>query len=252
MIPRPPRAITFDCWSTLISDIDWGATVVGRRDALLRIAAGHGVHLDPEKAMELIEGSWREHVAAWRRGEGYGPKAAARWVLDQIAAEAGDSPAHIDDELADQIAEGIGSATSEVGTNVVPGAPEVLEQIRQAGIPTALICDTGFTPGARVREFLEGHSIRLDHYFFSDEFGVPKPLRPIFDAALEATGAEAASAVHIGDLRRTDVAGARGAGMATIRFAGVHDDGWEIEESTGEEADAVIRSWAELPALVGI
>ena len=81
---------------------------------------------------------------------------------------------------------------------------------------------------------------------------MPKPHAPMFVAALEATGARPGDAVHIGDLRRTDVAGARAAGMAAVRFAGVHDDGWLEEDCRDAEADAVLYRWADLPALLGL
>ena len=51
----------------------------------------------------------------------------------------------------------------------------------------------------------------------------------------------AAEAVHVGDLKFTDVAGARSAGMRVVRFTGCADD---LED--GPEADAVISSHAEL------
>lgn len=52
--------------------------------------------------------------------------------------------------------------------------------------------------------------------------------------------------VHVGDLRRTDVAGAKAVGMGTVRFRGVHDD-----DSEGPEADAVIDHLHELVSLLG-
>lgn len=243
-IPRPPHAVTFDCWSTLITDVDWDATVQARIDSLARIAAKEGVELDTDRAQELIEGSWQQHVAAWREGSLYGPRRASRWCLEQLGI-------YVSEALADELAAAIGDATSEAGTRVVEGAPEALGLLRSSGISTALICDTGFTPGRRVRRFLGQHGLELDHYFFSDEVGVPKPFPPIFEAALAATGAEPSKAIHIGDLRRTDVAGARAAGMAAIRFTGVHDDGW-LSEAEGDEADAVLERWADLAGLLGL
>ncbi len=59
--------------------------------------------------------------------------------------------------------------------------------------------------------------------------------------------------VHVGDLRRTDVAGARALGMATVRFRGVvEDDVPEEGDDDGPEADHVIDRLAELPALLGV
>lgn len=231
--------------------MDWDATMDRRRSALVRIAAKKGVELDLEKAAELIEGSWQEHVRAWRNGRSYGAPAAARWVLEQLDV-AREQTSGMDDELVEELTRAIEDATDEVGTYVVEGAGEALAAVRAAGIPTALICDTGFTPGRHARRFLDQHGLKLDHYFFSDEVGIPKPYPPIFEAALRATGAPAAGAVHIGDLRRTDIAGARNAGMATIRFRGVHDDAWDPSDTSGEEADAVLDHWADLPELLGL
>ena len=57
------------------------------------------------------------------------------------------------------------------------GARETLAALRERGVPTALICDTGLTPGRVVRAHLERHGLlaHLDVQVFSDEEGVPKP-----------------------------------------------------------------------------
>ena len=81
----------------------------------------------------------------------------------------------------------------------------------------------------------------LEVQVFSNEEGVPKPNPRVFHAALEALGVASADAVHVGDLRRTDVAGARGVGMGSIRIRQVHDD-----RSDHPEADAVADSHRHL------
>jgi putative hydrolase of the HAD superfamily len=245
-IPRPPKAVTIDCWSTLLRDLDSGGALRQRGAALAGVAGRLGREIAPEAAMELIDRSWALHLDEWRGGRTFGPEGAARWCLDELGLAA---PRPDVEELAEAIATG----TLSVGTAVVDGAGEALDAIHRAGIPTALICDTGFTPSRVVRKALRMHSLRLDHSFFSDEVGIPKPHAPMFLAALEATGAKPAEAVHIGDLRRTDVAGARAAGMAAIRFAGVHDDGWLAEDCQPDvEADAILYRWADLPKLLGL
>src|SRR5207249_2916452 len=84
------------------------------------------------------------------------------------------------------------------------------------------------------------HAALIEHFepaalVFSDEVGVYKPDPRIFQAALGALGAEPSEAAHVGDLRFTDVAGARAVGMRAIRFSGGRDD-----EADGPEADVVI------------
>jgi putative hydrolase of the HAD superfamily len=81
---------------------------------------------------------------------------------------------------------------------------------------------------------------------FSDEVGWPKPDPRAFRAALDPFGMSPGRAVHVGDLRRTDVAGARALGMRSVRIRARHDD-----QSPLPEADAVVASHAELRLLLG-
>jgi putative hydrolase of the HAD superfamily len=131
----------------------------------------------------------------------------------------------------------------------VEGAVETVERLAAAGVPCALVCDTGLTPGRVVREHLArlGMIPGLRAQLFSDEVGVPKPSPKIFHAALAALGVGAAGAVHVGDLRRTDVAGARALGITSVRLTAAHDDA-----SALPEADHVAASHAELRALLGL
>jgi FMN phosphatase YigB (HAD superfamily) len=252
-IPRPPRAVTFDCWSTLISDKNWEQTMLHRQQSLIEIAARRGVEISAERSKELIEAAWEQHVISWRSGGVFGARGAADWILGRLGIPVvSNNGSSAEAELAAELALAIESATSGVGTYVLDGAVDAIEAVRAAGIGTALVCDVGFTPARFVRGFLGDHGIKLDHYFFSDEVGTPKPYPPIFLAALEATGAGPDEAVHIGDLRRTDIAGARNAGMGTIRYTGIHDDTWSPEDSAGEEADEVMDHWSKLPGILGL
>ena len=65
---------------------------------------------------------------------------------------------------------------------------------------------------------LEPH---LEFLAFSDEVGVPKPDPAIFAKALAELGAKPERAVHVGDLKRTDVAGARAFGHGPMPLAKV-------------------------------
>jgi putative hydrolase of the HAD superfamily len=83
------------------------------------------------------------------------------------------------------------------------------------------------------------------HLTFSDELGVSKPHPDAFLTTLSRLEVLPEEAVHIGDLPRTDIAGAKGVGMRAIRFTGVSDWG------DGEvPADAKIASYGELVELL--
>lgn len=53
----------------------------------------------------------------------------------------------------------------------------------------------------------------FDHLLDSHEWGVEKPDPRLFHLAMEHSGADAATTVHVGDLYHVDVAGARAAGL---------------------------------------
>jgi FMN phosphatase YigB (HAD superfamily) len=92
-----------------------------------------------------------------------------------------------------------------------------------------------------------GLASSLQRFAFSDEVGVPKPEPSPFLAALAGLQVDLAEVVHVGDLRRSDVAGAPALGTATIRIRAHFDD-----ETGWPDADHTVDSYAELGALLGI
>jgi len=113
-----------------------------------------------------------------------------------------------------------------------------------------VICDVGMAPSTTLRRFLEQFELlgSFDHFSFSDEVGVYKPDPRIFAHALAGVGVDdPARALHVGDIRRTDVAGALGAGMVAVRFRGVADDAETVE---APEAPHVIDDLRALLSLV--
>ena len=109
-----------------------------------------------------------------------------------------------------------------------------------------IVCDVGMTPAPALREHLDRHDLlgRFTHWSFSDEVGVYKPDPAIFRHALDGLGGVAPErAAHVGDLRRTDVAGARAMGMTAVRYTGVFDD----DSADMPEGDHVVADHARLP-----
>ena len=230
-------AITFDCWGTLIFDKpeSEGRTSYNVRvEHLARIGG-----LSVEAADELLQEAWAHHHTAWHELRGYGAPGMAAHCLEALGIR--------DERRLHELTDAFEEASIEFGVDVVPDAPATLEELRSRGFRTALVCDTGFTPGRVVRHLLGEHGITplLDVLAFSDEVGVPKPHERMFRTALDGLGVGASAAAHIGDLKRTDIAGARAAGMGTIRFRGVYDD-----ETDLPDADVVISAMRELPGIV--
>ncbi len=184
--------------------------------------------------------AWKRHIALWQEGVASGSREMAQWALTALGA-----PAPATEQLVDAFAE----ASLESEILPLEGARDTLERLAEAGVRRALVCDTGFSPGRIVRRLLDRHGLLelLEVQIFSDEAGVPKPHPRVFHSALEPLGAEPHQAVHVGDLRRTDVAGARAAGMGTVRIRDNHDDRSELPE-----ADAVADSHGHLLEILGL
>jgi putative hydrolase of the HAD superfamily len=247
-------AVTFDCWGTLITDSDLDRPYDVRVAAVLE--AGGGA-LDREGAEALLRRAWDEHHRAWVNGVQYGSSGMARFCADELGST--------DDLICDRLQEAFEEAGRHGTLEALPGAVDALRTLRGSGIRTALVCDTGLTPGRVVRDFLADVGVlpHLEYCAFSNEVGEPKPGEKIFRAALDAIGSAPDEAAHVGDLLRTDIYGARAIGMKTIRITAVNDDvatrfSWDPQASFGrqsdgsvgpgevDDADAVVASLADL------
>jgi len=229
------HAITFDCWGTLLFERDPRASYAHRVEAVAVAAFGSAGAAELGRARVALDAAWRRHYARWEAGIASGAPEIAGWALAELAPERGDEAVRLAEDFAR-----IG-ADSEVAA--LEGARDTLARLAAAGVARALVCDTGFTPGRAVRPLLERAGLLdlLPATVFSDEEGVPKPHARVFAAALAGVGARPAEAIHVGDLRRTDVAGARATGMGTIRIRAHYDD-----PSALPDADAVADSHEHL------
>jgi HAD superfamily hydrolase (TIGR01549 family) len=232
-----PQAVTFDFWSTLFTP---GPEVMRLRASVLAPVLGA-----PEDAvLAALVAGFDRHSAEWRAGRCL--------ALHEIAADLATRfvPDHDPAWVAD-LTELIEESALDGGERLVEGAAETLAELRGAGIRLGVISDTSFSPGRVLRRLLERAGV-LGCFVpaaltFSDEVGVPKPHPRIFATALAALDVGPAEAAHIGDLRFTDVAGGRAAGLRTVRFRGCYDD-----RSEGPEADVVVSRMAEVPAALGL
>jgi FMN phosphatase YigB (HAD superfamily) len=230
------RAVTYDCWGTLLKDRDWEGAMALRSGALRRF-----LDVDDAEARALLDEAWSKHDEAWKQVETFGPGRMAAYCLEARGI--------FDDEPIAELTRAFEEASLTGGVVPVDGARETLEALARADVRRGLVCDTGFTPSRVVRRLLDeaGLAEHLETLCFSDEVGVPKPGGDIFAKALAELGVRPPEAIHVGDLRRTDVAGAHDIGMHAARFRGVHDD-----LSDAADAKIVIDQHAELLDILGL
>lgn len=229
-------AVTYDCWGTLLQDRDWEGAMATRVGALRAF-----LDLSEEEARALVDEAWARHDEAWKQVESFGPGRMAAYCLEKHGIS--------DDDSLNTLTREFEEASLAAGVIPVEGARATLDALAEKNIRLALICDTGFTPGRVVRKLLDdnGLSEHLEVLCFSDEVGVPKPGQEIFAKAIAELGVQPYEAVHVGDLKRTDVAGARELGMHPVRFRGVHDD-----RCDSPEAEVVIDRHEQLLDVLGL
>ncbi|MCH2438367.1 MAG: HAD family hydrolase [Acidimicrobiales bacterium] len=235
------RAVTFDLWNTLLTSTPGAVEIRSRfwREVIVERGLDIGDDL-LHGTLSMLPTRFDEE---WRAGRQYGPTEA----LADCFTAFGDRLASED---RDALAAAFEAASYELKVAPVADAADVLSAVAATGVAVGIISDTTLAVGRHLRTYLDQHRI-LQHVTFaafSDEVGVYKPDPAIFRVALDGLGIDDPTTVaHVGDLMRTDVAGARAMGMVTVRFRGVVDD-----PEDGAEADHVIDRLADLSVVLGL
>jgi len=233
------EAVTFDFWNT-IATVPPGAMTEARQRAVAAACESNEVRVEAELLMRSLEEVGLDWERSWAEGRHLHPREAAAALVEALGVEGA---------AREMVAEAFLGAGREVELELAPDIRACLEALGERGIRIGIVCDVGFSGGELLRELLAGEGL-LGHFSgwaFSDEVGHYKPAPQIFEAALAALAARPAEAMHVGDLRRTDVVGAAGLGMRTVRYRGMNDEG---EADAGAEAEFVLDSHRELIEVV--
>jgi putative hydrolase of the HAD superfamily len=236
-------AITFDFWDTLVRS-DTPAFRLERRIAVAEVLARHGLPAEHDDIEAAFDHAWKRFDESWALNEQFTGHHAAEAMLEIL----GHKP---DAVVRQQIIDAYLSAGRDIEIELAPNVADALRALKAGGLRLGIICDVGLTPSTTLRHILDRHGVLelFDHWSFSDDVGVYKPDPVIFEHALAGLGGvDPATTAHIGDLRRTDIAGARGMGILALRYSGVNDD----DRSHGDEGDVVVEDHAHLPALLGV
>ena len=230
------RAVTYDLWQTLIVDVDSGEVWARRTTALCELL---------DTSYDAAAGHLKEAYAAlgdaWARGRSVSVPSLAESILRAAGREGEDTGG---------VVRALEQATLPGTIRLLPEVADTLGALRRAGYPVGLVSDTGMTSGRHLRGLLRELGL-LDAFtvlVFSDETGTPKPAARPFQTALQTLGTTAAQTVHVGDLRRRDVAGAVSAGLAAVRYRGAYDD---VEPGPADAAHVIDRH-SQLLDLLGI
>ncbi|HLP22964.1 MAG TPA: HAD family phosphatase [Microbacteriaceae bacterium] len=154
--------------------------------------------------IEAYGGTWTHQDALQLVGQGL-------WASAEIIRAAG-VPLSAD-EIVYGLTSEVRALLRERGIPWQPGARELLEELREAGVPTALVTMSLREMALEVAENV-GFTA-FDVVIAGDDVARPKPHPEPYLVALEALGRSAQGSVGIED-SRTGVRSARSAGLATI------------------------------------
>jgi FMN phosphatase YigB (HAD superfamily) len=195
------------------------------------------------------DAAWLEYQASWEANVQYTGRHAARGIADAVHRHYGLGHNGVRQQLFDAFASASRAGAAEL--TLVDGVADALAALRHLGVSLAIVCDVGFTPSSELRRHLEHHGLLgyFDAWAFSDEVGVYKPDKRIFERALDGVGSPHPSrCAHVGDRRRTDIAGAQALGMRAVRLAAVFED----DPDQGPSGDAVVTSYEDLLPALGL
>lgn len=232
-------AVTFDFWNT-IAQLPPGSMTEARRRAVAAACEECGVEVEAERLAASIEAAGRAYEESWSAGTHFHPREGAEMLVRTLGLEGA---------ARQLVAEAFLTAARDTRLGLSPEIRDCLAELSARELRLGIVCDVGFTGGELLRAFLEqeGLLVHFSGWAFSDEVGHYKPAPQIFESALQALNASPSETVHVGDLRRTDIAGAAALGMRTVRYRGLHDDPGHDAEV---EAEFVLDSHGELPGLL--
>lgn len=228
------KAITFDCWNTLI--IDDGSPDTKMRDYLEFVCQENGISLadkDIAVAWAKEDKLREEYVITHHKTKNAMQRTETLLDILEIRLP--------HPEVA-RIADYFDRIALEVLPPQVPKVSEILS-VLSPRYKLGVICNGGYHSADTVRQILDAHGM-LDFFewlSFSDDLDVAKPHRDIFDITVRKLDCGFEESVHIGDSEYADIVGAKNAGMKAILFTGINK---KYEDHT--TADFVIKSYSDL------
>jgi putative hydrolase of the HAD superfamily len=150
-------------------------------------------------------------------------------------------------------------AISEVfEDSVIAHPPQLLSGVKEAitnlskKYKLALISDTGFSPGVILQKLLEQDGVLeyFSSFSFSNETGFSKPHRATFEKIINDLKFNPSLGIHIGDIEKTDIIGAKNVGMKAIRFLGDKNNQLNKDNPEISQADFEVHSWSEIERIL--
>ncbi len=239
--PMSVRLITIDFWNTLVDSSNGEGRNQHRAETMLAEAERLGRTLSIEDVHEAGHQAWAFFRHLWleeQRTPQTDEMVLHMWATLEMPA---------DPEAVQRVTEVYRRGILLHPPSVLPGVAAALPRLAES-FELAIVSDTAVSSGEVLREVLANAGLLrfFSHFSFSDETGVAKPHPKAFYRVLEAAGVDPTGALHIGDIERTDIDGARNLGMEAILYAGDHGNSVVKSDVTSTRARMVAHHWDQI------
>lgn len=232
----PITVVTIDFWNTLFDSTGGTMRNAARCEAIMTEILAAGLECERKRLEDAFIGIWDYFDHHWLNHQRTPTsEEMAREIYRRL--EIG-----MTEQAIANVADSFSRGVLDHPPVLLPGVRTGLEYLAGRA-KLALISDTAFSPGGVLRELMERNDVAhyFDAFIFSDETGVAKPHPEAFRRALAPFSAPPHHAVHIGDIERTDIIGAKQAGMHAILYKGDNTHKYVQEETI---ADAILDEWS--------
>lgn len=205
------KVVSFDLWQTLITSNKNGS---GARTKIL--AATFGVEATPEVAKAASEASKEFDDLSAQTGQEFGCGDRIQLFARKIG-----KPTLPADALAELVEKCQETILGNIPTLIEEETIAVLASIKQKGLNTALVSNTGYSEAGVMRQVVErvGLAPMFDELVFSSDVGYAKPSPIIFARVRKRFGVCASEMLHVGDSLPADFCGARSYGARALHYA---------------------------------
>ena len=241
-------AVTFDLWDTIVDDDSdepkrAAQGLLSKRAQRRRLVFDALNTIEPtdESAVELAYNTadaaynvvWHDQHVTWT-------------IADRLRVILSGLGRSLPPEVFDQVVADHAAMEVDIAPSLIEGCAEALAEL-SSRYKLAIVSDAIVTPGRRLRDLLEKHSVKqyFSGFAFSDEVGHSKPHRAMFASAAEQLGVEIEHMIHIGDRDHNDIQGPHALGMKAVLFTATRD-----VDKDKTKADAICQQYSDLPDII--
>ncbi|TYB31008.1 MAG: HAD family hydrolase [Candidatus Mcinerneyibacterium aminivorans] len=235
------KFISFDFWNTLFEGKgpDHDIRENKRLTIINNFLETLGYNFDKKTLIQKTNETWEYFVDIWENEERtLTTKEILQHLFSKLKVEEIKNLDHLIKKISNLILKYPPSLTEDILYDLIPRLSKNYKLF--------IISDTALTSGKYLKNILANHNLLkyFDNFSFSDEIGRSKPHRLMFLNVL-GNSKNIKHLLHIGDIGRTDIKGAKKIGASAIRYKMYND-----EPLSSYNADFVMKSWEDFPELL--